>query len=101
MTAYKDLIRQIESLTKQAEEIRKAELASVIAEIKRTMAAHGLTIADLRPDVGAKPGKKTHLKVAVKYRNAVNGETWTGRGRTPKWLTAAEAGGASRKSFLI
>ncbi|WP_370655812.1 H-NS histone family protein, partial [Paracraurococcus lichenis] len=30
-----------------------------------------------------------------------NGETWSGRGRLPKWLHAAEAEGKSRDSFLI
>ncbi len=36
---------------------------------------------------------------AAKYRGP-NGETWTGRGRAPRWLTALEAEGNSREDFL-
>lgn len=38
--------------------------------------------------------------VAPKYRGP-NGETWTGRGRPPRWLTGLEAGGKKREAFLI
>jgi DNA-binding protein H-NS len=30
-----------------------------------------------------------------------NGETWAGRGLTPKWMTALEKKGKKRESFLI
>ena len=38
--------------------------------------------------------------IAPKYRDRA-GNTWTGRGRTPLWLVAAEKAGKSRDSFLI
>jgi DNA-binding protein H-NS len=38
--------------------------------------------------------------VAAKYRSP-QGETWSGRGRAPKWLQVAEAEGHSRDEFLI
>jgi DNA-binding protein H-NS len=41
-------------------------------------------------------------KVAVKYRNKDNPEeTWTGRGRQPKWLAARLAKGAKLSDFAI
>ena len=42
-------------------------------------------------------------KVAPKYRNPKNpAETWTGRGRTPRWIAAATKGNkAKRDDFLI
>jgi DNA-binding protein H-NS len=39
-------------------------------------------------------------KVAPKYRGP-GGETWTGRGRTPRWLAALEADGKKRESYLL
>jgi len=41
--------------------------------------------------------------VAVKYRDPQNPEnTWTGRGRMPRWLTAVTKGGKVKKDdFLI
>lgn len=46
---------------------------------------------------GSSGGK---AKVAPKYRGP-KGEPWTGRGRAPLWLTALEAEGKKRDSFLI
>lgn len=41
-------------------------------------------------------------KVAVKYRNPNDpSETWTGRGRQPKWLAAAIKKGAKIDDFAI
>ena len=41
-------------------------------------------------------------KVAVKYRNRDNpAETWTGRGRQPKWLAAAIKKGSKLADFAI
>jgi len=35
------------------------------------------------------------------YRNSKTGETWSGRGRTARWLAAAEKAGRKRTEFLI
>ncbi|WP_141750786.1 MULTISPECIES: H-NS histone family protein, partial [Stenotrophomonas] len=41
-------------------------------------------------------------KVAPKYRNPANSEeTWTGRGRQPKWMALLVAKGALPQDFLI
>ena len=39
-------------------------------------------------------------KALPKYRGP-NGETWAGRGLTPRWMTALEKKGKKRESFLI
>ncbi|WP_028008007.1 H-NS histone family protein [Solimonas flava] len=98
---YSDLLKQIESLTRQAEELRHQEITTVIAEIKDKMAQYGISAADLELDT--KPAKRARRtgKVAEKYRNPATGESWTGRGRTPKWLAEAEAAGKSRDQFAV
>jgi DNA-binding protein H-NS len=49
-------------------------------------------------------GRKVHplkgKKALPKYRGP-NGETWAGRGLTPRWMTALEKKGKKRESFLI
>ena len=40
-------------------------------------------------------------KVAVKYRNAATGDSWTGRGLQPKWLKAALAAGGKLEDFTV
>ena len=51
----------------------------------------------------AKGGKPRTLgKVPPKYRNPANAaETWTGRGRQPRWLASETAAGKSLEDFLI
>ncbi|WP_421793345.1 H-NS family nucleoid-associated regulatory protein [Hydrocarboniphaga effusa] len=99
MTTYNDLLKQIESLTKQAEELRKTEISTVIADIKDKMETFGITLADLGAARATKKTGGSGSKVAVKYRNG--SDIWSGRGRTPKWLADAEASGANRESFLV
>jgi DNA-binding protein H-NS len=98
MPTYRELVDQIESLKKQAEQLRKAEMAQAISEIRQKMAEHGITLADLRGALGKGAGRRA---VRPKYRNEKTGETWSGRGKPPKWLVAAERSGKSRASFLI
>ena len=86
-------------------ESHEARMTQARQAIEALMLQHGLTSADLL-QVASKGGKKTagdeRAKVAVKYRNTENEqETWTGRGRTPTWLSAKVEAGHSRDEFLI
>ncbi len=109
---------QIEKLQKQASEIKAKEFNSTVQDILAKMQAFGITVKDLQ---GAKPlhagkkgtgkkagssakpakvSKKAGVVVAAKYRGP-NGETWSGRGLTPKWLAALIAQGQSKESFAV
>lgn len=104
MATYKELLAQRAVLEKEIEEARKAELADAIARTKQLIAEHGLTAADLGFKVadlmaGAVAGKM-RARVAVKYRGP-NGETWSGRGKAPNWLTSLEAQGRHKNEFLV
>ncbi len=100
MAHYKDLLQQIESLKKQAEEVRQQEIAEAIKDIKATMSEYGITPADLGFSVAARAGK-SKAPAAAKYRNPATGDTWSGKGRAPKWLLEAETSGQRREQFLI
>ena len=62
----------------------------------------GLSIEQLL-EFGAQKRKKTTRKsVEPRYRNTENTqETWTGRGKQPRWLVAALEKGAKLEDFLI
>jgi DNA-binding protein H-NS len=48
----------------------------------------------------ARPHPLKGKTAAAKYRGP-NGETWAGRGLTPRWLTALEKKGKKRDQYLI
>ena len=56
--------------------------AEAIDAIKSQIKTYGLTAKDL--GLLEKPSSRVGMVVPVKYR--LNDDTWTGRGRKPKWL---------------
>jgi DNA-binding protein H-NS len=59
-----------------------------------------LSALDSRSGIRGKSGRSAAGKVAPKYQNK-SGNTWSGRGLPPKWMTAAIKAGAKRDDFLI
>ena len=76
---------------------QNAERAAVREKILALAKQHGFGIHELL----GRRGKGTRGKVSVKYRDSA-GNTWTGRGRMPRWMVAATKGGKAKKEdFLI
>jgi DNA-binding protein H-NS len=100
MTSYSELMAQAQALMAQAEQARKNELASVVADIKAKMKQYGITVADLGGAPARKPGKSKST-AAAKYRGP-NGELWAGGpGRKPEWVRNAMAEGKNIEDFRI
>jgi len=98
MTSYKDLLKQREALEQQISEARRRELSDAVAQVRSLVAEYGLTAQDIFP-AGKGRGARSATagtKVAPKYRNPATGETWTGRGKAPKWIQ-----NESREKFAI
>ena len=116
-----DIQSQIEKLQKQASDIRSREFDKTVQDIVAKMQAFGITLKDIQAASarGAKSAKaRTKAKgaakapadkarksgstasVAPKYRGP-NGEVWSGRGLTPKWLAALIADGKQKEQFAI
>lgn len=106
---------QIEKLQKQASDLRAKDFQRTVREIREQMQAFGITVKDLQPAKGVRApvvkglpkkkaaggGKKTAgSTVAAKYRGP-EGQTWSGRGLTPRWLAALVEQGQSKEAFLI
>lgn len=111
--SYNEILNQIEVLKQEAARLHDAEVKGVVTRIKEAIATYGLTASDL--GFGAKkaatttpPSKRSKRstkvrstqKIAPKYRDEA-GNTWTGRGLKPRWLTAALASGRKIEEFAL
>jgi len=94
---------QIRILEKQAKKLEMGATKGLRAAA-RVIAKHSLSLSDLKEAFSMSRGKNKRTggrsKVAIKYADG-NENTWTGRGRTPLWLVAAEKAGKKRESFLV
>ena len=81
MTSLQELLAQKEALEQQIAQIKKAERADALQNARSLIDTFDLTVDEL---FGKQ--KSSGKAVAVKYRNPETGETWTGRGRAPRWL---------------
>ena len=111
-----DIQKQIEALQKQAAEIKAQEFSKTVQEIQAKMQAFGITVKDLAPGKRraakgkAKPPvpgkraasttKKVSIPVPAKFRGP-EGQTWSGRGLMPRWLSALVAQGQTKEEFAI
>lgn len=114
--------RELDTLITQARQRKTAlkkrkPVAAVRKKLTDMAAAEGYTIAELfggrtaktgAARKAAKTGRKTAKtgrkfgKVEPKYRNPANkAETWTGRGKHPRWMAALMKKGKKPEDFLI
>lgn len=77
---------------------REEERAAVKEKMAALARQHGFDIREL---IGGRKGAKG--SVAVKFRDPENpANTWTGRGRMPRWMASATKGGKIKKEdFLV
>jgi DNA-binding protein H-NS len=101
MSTLQELLAQKAEIDRQISDARRTERNDAVAKVRALMAEHGLTAADL---VAKAPGPRTSTsgrKVAAKYRDPATGQTWTGRGLKPKWLSAALESGKQLNDFAV
>ena len=97
MSTYKELLKQREALEQQIKDARQHEIAQAVAQVRSLVAEFDLTAQDVFPSGKARTSNvHAKIKVAAKYRNPTTGDTWTGRGKPPKWIQ-----GQDREQFLI
>jgi DNA-binding protein H-NS len=90
----KDLIRKARG---RMQNIDKEKIAKVKTKVNALLKAEGVTFAQV---YGRKRSSKTG-KVPPKYRNPNGIETWSGRGKRPRWYLAALKSGKKEKDLLI
>lgn len=96
--------RQRQELSKAREQIRAiaSEAGISVESLMKKGAGRLKALAGPKAD-GLAAGRKTDAaKGAARYRNPANGaQTWSGRGRQPKWIAEALAGGTTLDAFKV
>src|SRR5215813_7864757 len=94
-TQLNDLINRAES---RKPELSKERAAKVREKVIAVAKAEGFTIDEL---FGGRV-RKTRRAAKAKFRNpADHAQTWSGRGKRPRWFNAALAAGKKEKDLLI
>jgi DNA-binding protein H-NS len=95
---YSELMEMETQIQRLKVEKQASERAAVRQELIDLAKRRGFDIGDLFGK-----GRKGKGTVAVKYRDPKNpANTWTGRGRMPRWMSAATKGGKAKKEdFLL
>lgn len=85
-TKLTELQQKIDALKKEHDELLEKEKSEAIEQINAIVKTYGIKAIDL--DFGnhftPQPQRRSGSKVTAKYQS--NGQTWTGRGRKPKWV---------------
>ena len=108
------LQKDIEKLQKQASMLQAKRRSPILTGIIKSMkeydispddvsAAFAKVVSKTKTTTGSKSATSATTKKPVppKYRHPTSGATWTGRGKAPLWIVAAEKSGQSRNQFLI
>lgn len=107
--ALEKINAKIAKLQAQRNRIRSTRRIGEIKSIVRAMVELTITPADILAayHAGAKAKKQQGTAerprriVQPKYRHPQTGDTWSGRGKAPRWLVGEENAGTSREHFRI
>lgn len=81
-------------------ELRKERVGKLREKIHALIKAEGYTFEDIFG--GARKARRSTGTVAPKYRNPANAEqTWSGRGKRPRWFNDALKAGKKEKDLAI
>lgn len=110
---------QLQDVERRIEAAKATQYAKATSDLAQLRVKFGAKLAEAARSLGLpaeaapividapKANGKGHKRkskgiVAIKYRDPSNpGNTWTGRGRAPRWLAAAEKSGRTREAFRI
>lgn len=115
MSTYGELQERALKLLEQAEQQRLTEVKVALEEISRTMHELAIGLDELlvflcSAGFRMKSAKKkfaASLRVSgavgaqARYVNTATGETWSGRGRPPRWIVESEAKGVYRQAYEV
>lgn len=99
--SQEELNELIARAEQQKKKIHRDRINDVRRKITDMAKAEGYSIEELFGGRGG-GGRRTAGKVAPKYRNPANPEqTWTGRGKRPRWFSDALAQGRKETDLAI
>ena len=99
MDELEQIQAQIEELQKKAQEIAQSKRSHALETLKKEIKLYNFSAKDLGFTAFEKNDSKKRPPVPIKYRKGEN--TWTGRGRKPRWLEEHAASGGRIEDFLV
>jgi DNA-binding protein H-NS len=106
--ALEELEQLVETATARRDELRRSARAAFFHEVRARAASLGVSLADLTGSRGQRTaeqskgaGVRQRAKPKIKFRNPKTGETWTGMGRTARWIADLEAKGHRREEYAV
>ena len=100
--AFDELLDKKRSLDLEILGRHDAEIETLKTKVATVANALGISIAELFGIKTDSEGRRRKRYARVKYRDPENAEnTWTGKGRPPKWMQEKLDQGATKDDFLI
>ncbi|SLN23511.1 H-NS histone family protein [Roseisalinus antarcticus] len=97
----KELDQLSKDIEKQIDRLSRDEQKAALEAAERAAREHGYSLAELT-SMGAVRKTKSSSVNPPKYRNPENPkQTWTGKGRRPDWIKAAQVKGEDLSKFEI
>ena len=97
---YNQLADLIVRAQARQDELVKEKAARLREKINALVKAEGLGLDEVLGRAGGR--SKPRGKVKPKYRNPADADqTWSGRGKRPRWFNAALAAGKKEKDLLV
>lgn len=98
---HNQLDELIAQASRQKAKLQRDRRDEVKARLTRIAREEGFAIEELFGAARAR-SRTAGTKVAAKYRNPADpSQTWSGRGKRPRWFADALAGGASEDDLLV
>lgn len=95
-----DLLALLEQIPGEIKRRETEDKKRVRKELEDLAAKSGYSLDELLEEA-IKMAVKTRKPVQIRYRSPDGENTWTGRGRTPKWLAEALGDGKSKEDFAV
>ncbi len=103
--SYKDLKKKADEFLRLSEEARQREIIAVIQNIRDLIIQYDLDEKDIGfSSINKRRKSSGHSRFqpdTTTLYQSPDGETWNGRGRTPKWMTRRLNEGLAKESFLV
>lgn len=84
--SVKDLTELSARVQARIAKARTEQAAMLRTRIETMVTQAGMSVSEVLGKLRPGPATARTSKVAPKYRDPATGTTWTGRGRTPRWM---------------
>lgn len=105
--SHAELQAFVEKAQQRMVELQRSRRSEIRNKVNNLLKAEGFTFDELYGSGGGKraaldSGAKAKIAVKPKYRNPADAtQTWTGRGKRPRWFQAALTAGKQDSDLLI